>query len=186
MGPWGGYAYFPGLSTVNGPESLLFDKIPACNSGPHTVRVNYLVSQGQDRNLELTSREGEGEGGALRRRSVTFPTPAGFDAFDRHTWAKTPPVVMDFKHGESPDLTLSGGAVVVDPSARVASREGEGDDVDEIVERPSTELVDGETFDGADDGKNEDAFDEELSEELDEAAGPALHSHLRGPPQAPN
>lgn len=73
---------------------------------------------------------------------------------------------MDFKHGESPDLTLSGGAVVVDPDAPVASGAGVGEDVDEIVKTPSKELVNGENIGET---ERDGAFDEELDEELDEA-----------------
>lgn len=74
-----GYAYFPGLTAAHGPEWLAMDNIPACKSGPHTVRVNYLVSEGNNRRLSLTSRD-------QNSRTVNFPQPFGFDTADMHTW----------------------------------------------------------------------------------------------------
>ena len=63
------FAFFPGRDA--GAEAVTFKIDRACPSGPHTVRVRYLVSQGNDATLHLYAEGGEDH-------VIKFEEPTGF------------------------------------------------------------------------------------------------------------
>jgi len=93
-----GYAYFPDTPAIHGPEYVLWDNVPACGEGPHTVTFRYLQSMGNNKHMLLGGRGGD--------TPVHFYEPDSFASADTFTWAHTDPVVVDMAGGVA-ELYLS-------------------------------------------------------------------------------
>ena len=94
------FAFFPGLSSTRGEESVTFSQMPQCNDGPHTVRFRYLTDQGNGVSLQVDS--GETEVG-----SVVFTEPTGYEAV-KDDWRLTDPLAAN----DMPDIKLHSNEVL--------------------------------------------------------------------------
>ena len=93
-----GYAYFPDTPTLHGPKYVLWDNVPSCGAGLHTVTFRYLQSMGNNKHMLLGGRGGD--------TPIHFHEPDSFASADTFTWAHTDPVVVDMAGGVA-ELYLS-------------------------------------------------------------------------------
>jgi hypothetical protein len=90
------FAFFPGRD--QGPETVTFNIDRPCSSGPHTVRVRYLVSQGNDATLHMSAKGGEDD-------LIKFQEPSGFGDEVQDRWAYTEPRLLTMD-GHSSDVKV--------------------------------------------------------------------------------
>jgi hypothetical protein len=136
-----GYAYFPDTPALHGPEYVLWDNVPACGAGRHTVSFRYLQSMGNNKHMLLGGQGGD--------TPVHFHEPDSFASADTWTWAHTDTVVVDMAGGVA-ELYLSSMStadlelLAPEPLSPTAARKllgGTGPDEEEEEDEDQSALV---------------------------------------------